>query len=120
MPDSTPIWGFASPSSAKPAPMRTLSKRRAVAVQQSHPSHSAHAHADAGTSDPAYLFPRQCASDEELRRDRRDPGLPLDSATPDAFGTQRAVRRKKSSFDLRDLFLTGGVPRHNHDTPSGT
>ncbi|EIW58232.1 uncharacterized protein TRAVEDRAFT_64777 [Trametes versicolor FP-101664 SS1] len=129
MPDSTPTWDFTGTSafpaaSSKPPhmPMRALSKRRGVHwVQYSPPSASAHAHAHPDTSS-AYLqlhsdtpFPRKCASDDALRGRTQDG-----SSTPDAFAqTQRAVRRKKSSFDLRDLFLTGGVPP-GHRAPSAS
>ncbi|OJT10890.1 hypothetical protein TRAPUB_12574 [Trametes pubescens] len=132
MPNSAHTWdiasGFPSTSSSKlaPTPMRALSKRRGVHwVQYTHPSSdSAHAYAHGPPVIPSTYyaqtqsdtrFPRQCASDEALRDTREHVRLQDSSFAQ----SQRAVRRKKSSFDLRDLFLTGGVPP-GHRAPSAS
>ncbi|KAH9888769.1 hypothetical protein C8Q73DRAFT_838679 [Cubamyces lactineus] len=96
-------------SDSKPALSHTLSKRRgqqlrSVFRDQEHPT-------DADTPSSYHRndtpFPRTSSSDENLPRDVQDHSGRVQKSTLLNEFAQRTIRRKKSSFDLRDLFLSG-------------
>ncbi|KAI0630850.1 hypothetical protein C8Q77DRAFT_230712 [Trametes polyzona] len=127
---ATTYPGASRPSSrGKPALSHTLSSRRRAAQQLRAAFYEpvdADADHDAAADTPSYptsdtLFPRRSTSDEDLRDQSVEHGAQEASnqnqkgSAPDAFA-RRTVRRKKSSFDLRDLFLHGAI--HPSSSPS--
>ncbi|KAI0731430.1 hypothetical protein C8Q76DRAFT_361477 [Earliella scabrosa] len=102
---TTRSWDIAA-TSASTTP--TLSKRRG----QQYRSQSGHtrppSQSHEGSDTP---FPRKSTSSDSLRGEDEVPAP-----------TQRTVRRKKSSLDLRDIFLNGGVfppqPQSSESSPS--
>ncbi|KAI0794146.1 hypothetical protein C8Q74DRAFT_1193495 [Fomes fomentarius] len=94
----TGTWDVSAlPSSASTTP--TLHNRRRQQYQPRSTSGHTKPHSREQSNTP---FPRKSASSEGLRDGD------IDQAQPPA-PTQRTVRRKKSSLDLRDIFLNGGV-----------
>ncbi|KAI8996526.1 hypothetical protein BD414DRAFT_478294 [Trametes punicea] len=102
-----PTWEFSyhySNSSSKPALAHTLSKRRGQQLRS-----ACQELADADT--PSYHngdapYPGRSVCGEEPRCKDGYHNVEEKASAPRAF-TQRTVRRKKSSLDLRDLFLSG-------------
>ncbi|KAI0369202.1 hypothetical protein BV20DRAFT_1053476 [Pilatotrama ljubarskyi] len=117
-----PTWDLSSVYSAphsppsKPALSPTLSKRRGQQLRSACRELADTPPYNVGDDQPN--FPRRSSSsdDSEDLRDKTDSGEheervhDQNGSAPRAF-TQRTIRRKKSSFDLRVLFLTGeGLP----------
>ena len=90
---TTTHWDISAlPATASTTP--TLSKRRGQQYQRSLEAGRTKPHSREQSDTP---FPRQSSSSESLHDDH--------GSAP----TQRTVRRKKSSFDLRHVFKNGGV-----------
>ncbi|OSD05490.1 hypothetical protein PYCCODRAFT_1432650 [Trametes coccinea BRFM310] len=114
-----PTWELSylsSPSSAKPALAHTISKRRG---QQLRSACQELASAESPTLRDDHALRLRGGDPDERSRIRSGLQNGEKGTTPRAF-TQRTVRRKKSSFDLRDLFLSGemGSSVSSSRTPS--
>ncbi|KAI0330900.1 hypothetical protein GY45DRAFT_680387 [Cubamyces sp. BRFM 1775] len=108
-----PTWDFSyrnhHQSDSKPALSHTLSKRRGQQLRSAFREQEHAADADTPSSYPRNdtPFPRMSSSDENLPRDVQEHSGRVQEGTLPREFTQRTIRRKKSSFDLRDLFLSG-------------
>ncbi|KAI0654096.1 hypothetical protein C8Q70DRAFT_1030984 [Cubamyces menziesii] len=108
-----PTWDFTydrhhHQSDSKPALSHTLSKRRGQQLRAAFrdQEHSADADTPSSYHRNDTPFPRTSTSDENLHDEQDHRGRAQKGTLPREFA-QRTIRRKKSSFDLRDLFLSG-------------
>ncbi|KAI0766622.1 hypothetical protein BD413DRAFT_615036 [Trametes elegans] len=106
-----PTWGFStyhtSPPSSDPALSRTFSKRRAQQLRRAQQEDADTPSTTYHTSDTP--FPRKSEPDDVPHNKHGEEYRAHDTTAPQAFTHQRTVRRKKSSLDLRDLFLNDGT-----------
>ncbi|KAI9064019.1 hypothetical protein FKP32DRAFT_1602965 [Trametes sanguinea] len=114
-----PTWELSylsSNSSTKPALAHTISKRRG---QQLRSACQELASAEAPAFGGDHTLRLRGGTSDERSRNRSGVQDDQKGTAPRAF-TQRTVRRKKSSFDLRDLFLSGemGSSVSSSRTPS--
>ncbi|CDO73326.1 hypothetical protein BN946_scf185008.g89 [Trametes cinnabarina] len=102
-----PTWEFSylySHSSTKPALAHTISKRRG---QQLRAACQELASAETPAFPVQHAFRLPEGEPDERSRDRSGYGEEDQKEMARRAFTQRTIRRKKSSFDLRDLFLSG-------------